>query len=90
MGNDEAGAICQQLLECLLDLTLCPRVDTAGGLVQNENSRVGKRHASDRKQLSLPLTEPCTTFSQDRLSQLDREFTEGVRASLARKADSAE
>ena len=60
MGDHETGASDEQVVECRLDLLLCPGVDTACRLVEDENARVGQSSASDCDQLALPLAETGT------------------------------
>ncbi len=55
VGDDEAGAILHQLGHGLLDEHLGAGVDRTGGLVEDEDLRVGQEGPRDGEQLLLPL-----------------------------------
>jgi len=55
VGDDEAGAAGQELLEGFLDQALCARVHAGGGLVKDEDARVCQSGSGDGDQLALSL-----------------------------------
>ena len=57
VGDHEAGAALHQAQQRLLDARLGAGVDAAGGLVQDQDGRVGQDGAGDGKQLALALAE---------------------------------
>jgi hypothetical protein len=57
VGDDKAGAAFHQAQQRLLDARLGARVDAAGGLVQDQDGRVGQDGARDRQQLALALAQ---------------------------------
>ena len=53
MGDHHRGAPAQQHVESLLDLSLRPQVEVAGGLVEHQHPRLGHESARQRQQLPL-------------------------------------
>ena len=62
--DHEAGAAFHQPQQGLLDVLLGPGVDAAGGLVEDQDRRVGDRGPGDRQQLALPLAEVAAALGQ--------------------------
>src|SRR5581483_8978835 len=79
VGDHEAGAAAQQLLERALDLPLGPSVDAGGRLVEDQDARVGERGARDREELPLPLAQPTAALAEHRLVALRQPLDEVVR-----------
>jgi hypothetical protein len=57
MGDDNADAAPHQPVQHRLYLPFGTRVHAAGGLVQDEQARVGQNDAGDGQQLALSLTQ---------------------------------
>src|SRR5256714_12110571 len=64
--DHEAGPARTQAGHGRLDQDLCPRVDVAGRLVQDEDARVGKKCARDGEQLALAGGEGGSVVVEDR------------------------
>ena len=55
VGNDEGGASMHEPVHALLDDLLCPGIDGAGGLIQDEHRRVCDSGPGNGKKLALAL-----------------------------------
>ena len=77
MGDDEAGASGQERLQGPLDLALGAGVHAGGGLVQDQDARIGQGGAGDGQELALALAEPAA-LPQDGLVALGEALDEGV------------
>ena len=87
VGDDEAGAPFHQLVESLLDLHLGAGVDRAGGLVKDEDSRIGQDRPGDGNELTLPLGEISAAFGENSVIPLREATDEGVGVSQPRCFD---
>ena len=66
MRDDEGRAAGEQLLQRCLDELLAARVDAGGGLVQDEDARVGEQSARDAEELALTLAEVAAALAECR------------------------
>ena len=66
MGDDEAGAVVHQALQRLLHQRLRFAIERAGGLVQDQDSRVLQQRPRDGDALPLPAGEVDSALAQQR------------------------
>ena len=78
MRNDEARPALPQPRHRLLDHDLGSRVDAAGGLVKDEDSRIAEEGASDGQQLFLPGRDVRGIIGQHRVVSLGQRPDELV------------
>ena len=64
VGDDEAGAAVHQAQQRFLDSGFGARVHAGGGLVQDEDARVGQDGAGDGQQLTLALAQVAGALRQ--------------------------
>src|SRR5688572_20473950 len=79
MCDDKAGAPGEQSSQRLLDPRLGHRVDAAGGLVENQDSRIRDQRPSKTDKLPLSLREVPAPFSHLRVEPI-RQRLEHVEA----------
>src|SRR4029453_5289156 len=77
----ERGPSMQELLQRPLDKTLRARVNGRRRFVENENSRVCERRASDRQELPLTEAEAATAFTKHRVVAIRQALDESVSSS---------
>ncbi len=65
MSDHQSRAPFHQAFQRILDEGLGPRVEVAGGLVQDQDSRILEDHASNRDALLLPSRQPIATLPDD-------------------------
>src|SRR3954471_3678804 len=70
MGNHEAGPAGPQAFQALMDEPFAFAIEIAGGLVQNQYSRVGQESASNGQPLTLATAEPDTPLANQRFVTL--------------------
>ena len=70
MGDDESGAACHQSRQPFLDHGFTFRIEAGGGLIKNENSRIGKNSAGDGYALALPSGQFDPPLTDDRVQAL--------------------
>ena len=80
MGDDEGGAALHQVAEAGLDHGLGFGVQGAGGLVEDEDARVGKDGAGDGEALALAAGELDAALADDSVVLLGEAFGEFVYA----------
>src|SRR5689334_9813965 len=76
VGDDEAGAALAQAEQGLLDADLGAGVNAAGGLVQDQDSRVGQDGAGDGQELALSLAEIAGPLGEHGLIALRQQLDE--------------
>src|SRR5512142_2262352 len=57
MGDDKAGAVFHQAVHGALDQAFGARINGTGGLVEDQNLRVGQHGAGDGQELHLSLRD---------------------------------
>src|SRR5207248_10199391 len=65
MSNRQGGAILHQWLQCCLNQALGMRIECAGGLIQDEDTRVLENDTSDSHALLLTAGELVATLSDN-------------------------
>src|SRR6185312_16986004 len=65
MGDDERGAAAEQMGQALLNQRFGFGIEAAGGLVQNQDGRVGEQRARDREALALSAGEFDAALAHD-------------------------
>src|ERR1700738_2220426 len=83
VGDDEGGASAHQVTQAFLDQRFGFGVQAAGGLVQNQNARVGQNCAGDGNALLLSAGKLDPTFPDQRVVFFLEVFREFVDASDA-------
>ncbi len=78
VGDDEGRAPLHQLGEALLDQGLALAVERGGGLVEDQDSRVGQDRAGDRDPLALAAGELDAPLADDRVVALRQLLDELV------------
>ncbi len=63
MGDDEGGSAGDEAIEGLLEAVLGEGIDGGGGLVENEESRVGEHGAGEADELALAEREGGASFA---------------------------
>src|SRR4051812_38786311 len=77
VGDDDRGAAVEEALEAALDRLLGADVDVGGGLVEDEDARLGEEGAGEGDQLALPgreLYAALADFGVQALGQLGNEL----------------
>lgn len=64
MRYDQAGPPAHEAIESLLNKSFALAVEGAGGLVQNQDSRIAEQRTGNRYPLSLSAREIHTSFSE--------------------------
>ena len=77
----------QQLVQRLLDLPLGAGVHAGGGLVQDQDARVGQRGAGDGEQLALPLAQAAAALAQHGFVAIGQALDEVVGAGQLGRGD---
>ena len=67
VGDDERGAALEQAGQALLDQSLALAVEVAGGLVEDQDARVGQQRPGDGQPLALAAAEPHAALADERL-----------------------
>ncbi len=70
VGNHKTGSALHQAQQRFLDARLGARVHAAGGLIQDQDGRVGQDGAGDRQQLALSLAQVAGAFCEQGLVTL--------------------
>src|SRR5436309_7466953 len=70
VGDDEGGAVLHQVGEARLDERLGLGVEARGGLVEDQDARVGQDGAGDGDALALPAREPHAALADDGVEPL--------------------
>lgn len=83
VGDDKHRAALHEPVHALLDEALCPCVDAAGGLVQDQHRRVGHSGPGDGKELALPLREALPVPGDHGAVAVREPADEGVGAGQA-------
>ena len=78
VGDDKAGAPFHQAQQGLLQVLFGARVHVAGGLIQDQDIRVGQHGAGDCQQLALPLAQVRAALGQHGLVAVRQAVDEQV------------
>src|SRR5829696_10205511 len=70
VGDDQAGPALEGGGQGLLDVDLGLRVEVGGGLVEDDDGRVGQQQPGDGQALLLPARQPVATLPDHRLPPL--------------------
>ena len=79
LGDDEAGAVFHQPVERVLDEHFGRNVDIAGGVVQDQDARVGQQGAGDGDALFLASGKRCAALADRGLVSVGKTDDEVVR-----------
>src|SRR5579883_1462371 len=85
MGDEQRGAALQEAANGSLYLILCRAVDGAGGVVENQDARVGEQGASDGDALALAAGERDAALADHRLIAFLEAEDELVRLRVSRR-----
>ena len=79
VGDDERRAARHDLLQRALDLLLGRRVDGRGGVVEDQDARVGEQRAGDRDALALAARQRQAALADARVVAVGQRLDEAVR-----------
>ena len=86
MCDQQRGAPLQQTLKRLFNVALTFRVETRGGLVEDDHGRIFQKHPRDRNALPLAAGELHATLSHARVPLLGEALNEFPRVRRLRRA----
>ena len=78
VGDDERGAVLEELFESIVDLRLDVNVDSAGGVVEDQNWGIDEQGSGDRDSLTLAARQGVATLADDRVVALGHRHDEVV------------
>ena len=78
VGDDEDCPACHKTIHTLFNELFRPGIDRAGGLVQNQDRRIGAGGTGNIEELPLPLAQAAAVAGEDGLITLGKVADEAV------------